>query len=279
MKITINPSYASCPDIEAFVQSLASCGGFDSGGTTLHDGRNTVKVFDTTAGRLVVKLYGHLTMLNRIVYGTLRRSKAERAYLHAFRLRKLGIDTPEAIAFVETRRHGVLHESYFVSRCSDLRPMRPVTEQFAQTRQGADILDALAFFLLRMHDSGILHNDLNISNILYGDDTGGQYRFQVIDTNRMSFNHTLSMRQRLDNLRRLSCPHTGLSLHTRAIRPPQECRHGVRTTRGRHNAPRVRYAPAAETGNKVCSEPFPHEYTVPENTIAERDKAASSANA
>ena len=76
MKITINPSYASCPDIEAFVQSLASCGGFDSGGTTLHDGRNTVKVFDTTAGRLVVKLYGHLTMLNRIVYGTLRRSKA-----------------------------------------------------------------------------------------------------------------------------------------------------------------------------------------------------------
>ena len=174
--------------------------------STLHDGRNTVKVFDTTAGRLVVKRYGHLTMLNRIVYGTLRRSKAERAYLHAFRLRKLGIDTPEAIAFVETRRHGVLHDSYFVSRCSDLRPVRPVTEQFAQTRQGADILDALAFFLLRMHNSGILHNDLNISNILYGDDTGGQYRFQVIDTNRMTFNRTLSMRQRLDNLRRLSCP-------------------------------------------------------------------------
>ena len=84
--------------------------------------------------------------------------------------------------------------------------MRPVTEQFAQTRQGADILDALASFLLRMHNNGILHNDLNISNILYGDDTGGQYRFQVIDTNRMTFNRTLSMRQRLDNLRRLSCP-------------------------------------------------------------------------
>lgn len=206
MKITINPSYASCPAIEAFVQSLASCGGFDSGGTTLHDGRNTVKVFDTTAGRLAVKRYGHLTMLNRIVYGTLRRSKAERAYLHAFRLRKLGIDTPEAIAVVETRRHGALHESYFVSRCSDLRPMRPVTEQFAQTRQGADILDALASFLLRMHNNGILHNDLNISNILYDGDTDGQYRFQVIDTNRMTFNRRLSMRQRLDNLRRLSCP-------------------------------------------------------------------------
>ena len=51
MKITINPSYASCPDIEAFARSLAGHGGFDSGGATLHDGRNTVKVFDTTAGR------------------------------------------------------------------------------------------------------------------------------------------------------------------------------------------------------------------------------------
>lgn len=52
----------------------------------------------------------------------------------------------------------------------------------------------------------VLHKDLNIGNILYKDDGRGGYVFQLMDTNRMRFHRVLSMRQRLDNLRRLSCP-------------------------------------------------------------------------
>lgn len=203
MTITTNPSYRRA---ETFVRSLATPGFFDNNGVTLHDGRNTVKVFDTPAGRLAVKSYGHLPLFNRIIYGTLRKSKAERAYLHALRLQQLGIGTPDAVAFVEIRRHGMLHRSYFVSQCSNLLPARPATEQFARTQQGADMLDALARFLLHVHDAGVLHNDLNIDNILYGITPSGRYTFQLIDTNRMNFYRRLSMRKRLDNLRRLSCP-------------------------------------------------------------------------
>lgn len=155
---------------------------------------------------MVVKRYGHLTFFNRVVYGFLRKSKAERAYRHAERLRRLGIDTPEEIAFAEIRWRGLLRESYFVSAYSDYRPLRPVTELYSQTQQAREILDALSEFLSRMHGAGVLHKDLNIGNILYKDDGWGGYIFQVIDTNRMEFRRTLSVRQRLKNLRRLSCP-------------------------------------------------------------------------
>ena len=68
------------------------------------------------------------------------------------------------------------------------------------------MLGALAAFLYRLHEAGVLHRDLNIGNILYKGDGQGGYVFQLIDTNRMTFCRRLSMRDRLDNLRRLSCP-------------------------------------------------------------------------
>nr|WP_306449772.1 hypothetical protein [Odoribacter splanchnicus] len=56
--------------------------------------------------RLAVKSYERLTLCNRMLYGSLRKSKAMRAYLYADRLRRLGIDTPEEVAVVEIRRGG-----------------------------------------------------------------------------------------------------------------------------------------------------------------------------
>lgn len=188
------------------VRSLAYPWFFSRNGETVHEGRNTIKLFETGGQRMVVKRYGRLSFFNRLVYGVFRKSKAERAYRHAIRLRKLGIDTPEEIAFVEIRQRGLLRDSYFVSAYSDYLPLRPVTELFMQTPKMRPILDALTEFLFRMHRAGVLHKDLNIGNILYKNDDRDGYVFQVIDTNRMKFRRRLSMRQRLDNLRRLSCP-------------------------------------------------------------------------
>lgn len=179
---------------------------FDRNGTVLHDGRNTLKRFEVNGRSLVVKRYGHLSLLNRLLYGVLRPSKAERAYRHAIRLKKLGIDTPEAVATVEIRRCGVLCESYFVAVGSAFKPLGPVAERDTQRPEVRAVLDALAGFLLRLHQAGILHQDLNIGNILYDGDPRNGFRFQIIDTNRMKFRRRLSVRQRLNNLRRLSCP-------------------------------------------------------------------------
>lgn len=204
MRIEISPPHRK--KSESFVRSLARPGFFSRNGETLHEGRNTIKRFETDGVRMVVKRYGHLSFFNRLIYGFLRKSKAERAYRHAARLRRLGIDTPEEIAFVEIRRRGLLRESYFVSAYSDYLPLQPITELYSQTQEARAILDALSEFLFRLHWAGVLHKDLNIGNILYKEDVRGGYVFQVIDTNRMEFRRTLSVRQRLKNLRRLSIP-------------------------------------------------------------------------
>lgn len=203
IRIRIASPYAAS---ESFVRALLSPGFFDHEGRVLQQGRNTVKLFETREHSFVVKRYEHLSCVNRLAYGFLRKSKAERAYSHAMRLRNLGIDTPAEVAFLEARRYGVLQSCFFVSLYSGYKPLNPITELDTQNPEAAAVLESLAAFLLRMHEAGILHKDLNIGNILYREDGCGGYRFQVIDTNRMQFRRRLSLGKRLDNLRRLSCP-------------------------------------------------------------------------
>ena len=207
IRIVLNPKYEHLR--EAIAQLIYPFR-FARSGVVLHDGRNTIKRFDVDGTLLAVKRYGHISPLNKVVYGTLRRSKAERAYLHAVRLRNLGIDTPEEVAaFVEERRYGILRASYFISLYSDYRPVMELIEEKAPD---ADVqmclFDHLASFIYHIHWAGILHRDLNIGNILCAERETGKFSFQLIDTNRMEFRKNLSMQMRMHNLRRLSCPLT-----------------------------------------------------------------------
>ena len=70
------------------------------------------------------------------------------------------------------------------------------------------VLEAFARFTVRLHEQGICHEDFNQTNILWEyDGTAGNYRFQLIDINRMRF-HARPLRpdECMINLRRLSCP-------------------------------------------------------------------------
>lgn len=205
MKILINPRYEY---LRPFVERLTRPIFFLRNGKTLHSGRNVVKLFETDGVQLVVKSYERLTLCNRMLYGSLRKSKAMRAYLYADRLRRLGIDTPEEVAVVEIRMGGVMRQCYFVSLYTDYESIRPATETFMQSEEAKNVLDGAAGFLVRMHWAGVEHKDLNVGNILCKkeqDNRADRYCFMVIDTNRMSFRGHLSMRRRLRNMRRLSC--------------------------------------------------------------------------
>mgnify|MGYP002553338348 CR=1 FL=1 len=202
LKILVNPRYEH---LRPFVERLVRPDFFADRGATLHSGRNTVKLFETDGMKLVVKSYDRLSAFNRLAYGTLRKSKAMRAYLHADRLRRLGIDTPEAVAVAETRKGGLMRQSYFVSLYSDYESIVSAAEPFMQNTEAKNVLDGVAAFLLRMHGAGVEHKDLNAGNILYKKDGDGGYLFQVIDTNRMSFHRRMSMHLRLRNMRRLGC--------------------------------------------------------------------------
>ena len=81
---------------------------FDREGEVLHTGRNTIKAFEVEGERLAVKRFKRPNLLRAVIYTFFRRSKARRSYEHAVRLRALGVDSPEAVAWSEYRRHGLL---------------------------------------------------------------------------------------------------------------------------------------------------------------------------
>nr|WP_195461611.1 lipopolysaccharide kinase InaA family protein [Alistipes sp. D31t1_170403_E11] len=201
MRIHVNTAAEHLRD---FAQRLPEL--FDQGGEILHAGRNTIKAFEINGERLVVKRFRRPNLLRAVIYTFFRRSKARRSYEHAVRLRALGIDSPEPIAWSEYRRHGLLSDTYYVSRRSDYAPLSQTTEHFPAAGT-LPVLEAFARFAVSLHEKGIEHRDFNHGNILWSRTAAGVYRFQLIDINRMHFEDAgLSSRACMINLRRLACP-------------------------------------------------------------------------
>ena len=64
------------------------------------------------------------------MYSFFRKNKARRAYEHALRLRGMGFDTPEPVAWSEYRKDGLIADTYFVSRRSELTPLPQTMRRF-----------------------------------------------------------------------------------------------------------------------------------------------------
>lgn len=199
MKVVINPKYIFIRD---FVCSLPTYFDQLTEYELLHDGRNRIVKYDVAGYKLVIKSYGKPSLVNRFVYGRFRKSKAMRAYRNAQILSSLGVGTPEAIAVVEARKNGLLERSYFISLCSEFTPLPSIAPYCY--KDFCIMLDQLARFIIHIHDLGIIHNDLNPSNILYSKGQDNHYEFELIDNNRMRFKKKLTMQDRLNDLRHFS---------------------------------------------------------------------------
>ena len=120
MKKKINIEYAW---LTSFVEQVADARYFEKEGCMIHSGRNILKIFSIDGVSVVVKRYGRITLINRVLYALLRKSKAQRAYENSFILRRLGIDTPEVVAYVECRSGLVMTSCSLVTLYSDWQPL------------------------------------------------------------------------------------------------------------------------------------------------------------
>ena len=195
MRVIIHPDYN---DLTDFIKQLPET--FFHTGELLYEGRNTVKRYHVGGHTLVVKRYKHPNIYQRVTYTFFKQSKTERAYRFAARMRELGIDTPHEVAFIETKRRGLFTIGYFVALNCDYPP---VSTTMAANEFTPPLAESLARFLVELHEKGILHGDLNPTNILYHTDDTGQYRFSLIDTNRSIFKRP-TPDECLDNLKRLT---------------------------------------------------------------------------
>lgn len=197
-KIVINPPFSRIADFIAAVPDA-----FDNSGETIFHGRNTLKRIAAPDGSiLVIKRFRHLPFLRRLIYSTVSRSKARRAFDNGMQFLSLGFDTPSPVAYIETRRRGILADAYFISLNSDSSPLFvPLVES---DRYDAALADKVAALMAALHDKGAVHGDPNLNNILYSTAPDGSVALTLIDTNRSRFCRRLSSKTCFKNLMRVT---------------------------------------------------------------------------
>lgn len=178
---------------------------FDEIGDFVYTKRNKIKIINAPNGSIVVKQFKRANPWQRIAYTFFRKSKAERAFENAKQLIERGIDTPQPIAFENIKKCGLFLQGYYISAVDN----NPPIQQLLKKEDGWDkeLAKAFAQFVAELHEKGILHHDLNSTNVLYHRDETGKYRFSVIDINRMDFYDSIDeigINQLLENLTRFT---------------------------------------------------------------------------
>lgn len=197
-RIVVNPEFER---YGSFVSSLPDI--FDSSGQTIYSKRNVVKRFQVEENAVaIVKRYKVPNLIQRLAYSFYRKSKAERAYNYAALFLQKGIETPKPIAFIEIYQRGLFTDSYFVSTEDNRSSCNALLD--STFREAEELIDNLVDFIISLHKKGIMHGDLNLSNILYWKEKDGKYSFSVIDTNRSRFIDTPSKHRCLKNLMRMT---------------------------------------------------------------------------
>ena len=171
--------------IAHFVKVLPRLFAADAG-KVIFKNRNEIREFEVGGYSVVVKEFRIPNVFNRIIYGLLRPSKAERSYRYAQMLRDAGIGSPMPVGYV-TVRHGILFaHSYYASLRSHctMSYMQLVT---APPTDRDEYLRAIGKTTAALHERGLLHTDYSRGNILLGRAPDGSVCVDLVDLNRIRF--------------------------------------------------------------------------------------------
>lgn len=182
----INIPYNNYAQLVQIIDNLPKS--FESQGDVLWEKRNIIKVLNYEDDRnnlrkIVIKRFKRLNLIQKVVYA-IRKHKARKAYYNALELVKRGVQTPAPVAFVEQRNGLWLTDAYYICEATGLKSIEGEVDRDDWNHR---LATAFGQFVAMLHSKGVLHHDLNDTNVLYGTDPAGNYRFEVIDINRMKF--------------------------------------------------------------------------------------------
>lgn len=164
--------------------------------------RNEIRVVDFKDAHLNIKSFKKPGIINRIVYGYFRKSKAKRSFKYASLLQQKGIGTPKPIAFIENKNILGLTNSYYISEHIDANlTYRELVKQ-SDFPEHEVILRKFVHFTHSLHENNILFNDHSPGNTLIKK-IENDYHFYLVDLNRMSFKE-LNFQERMKNFARLT---------------------------------------------------------------------------
>lgn len=200
MNLKIHPEYTNN---KKDIVSIAS--NFTSSGKMFADGkRNKIKLFLINNETINVKGFKIPILLNQIIYGYFRESKARRSYNYATILLEKGIGTPQPIAYLENKNIFGLQDSYYFSEHVDADLTFRELVTYPDWENHEQILRDFTIFCLQLHDNGIEFKDHSPGNTLVKKQPDGSYKFYLVDLNRMNFHDQMSFELRMKNLSRLT---------------------------------------------------------------------------
>lgn len=181
MNIVVAPKYKNLQEWIATVPQLVA----NDSGEVLYNGRNKIVKLVSPDGKiLVVKRYKRHDWIKRVVYTYFKPNKARRSFENAVVLRDRGFETPCEVAYLEDISCGFIKQVYYVCEYTDCSAIRP--ELIEKDPFNKDLAIVYAKYVASLHGNGVLHRDLNPTNVLY-EKTPSGYRFELIDINRMQF--------------------------------------------------------------------------------------------
>ena len=193
--------HSNFKDIEEFISSIPSL--FEKGeGEVIYKGRNELRSFSYKGREFIVKSFRRPHLINRIVYGFLRPSKASRAYENALKLIELGVGTPVPVGYIDRRSNLLFDKSYLItlkSECSHVY-VELFQKDFKEEEQ---VLREIGRVTAIMHNKGYVHKDYGRGNILF-DSTPDGVKIEMVDLNRMYFGKVY-IKMGCKNFERLPC--------------------------------------------------------------------------
>ncbi|QFZ53393.1 Kdo domain containing protein [Oceanihabitans sp. IOP_32] len=164
--------------------------------------RNALKLFDLDGKTINIKSFKVPHLINQIAYRFFRKSKAQRSFEYANRLKGLNIGTPQPIAYYEFKTPFLFKKSYYISEQIDCDyTYRELTTDFNISNYD-EILRAFTRFTFDLHEKGVHFLDHSPGNTLIKKTEIG-YDFYLVDLNRMAFK-TLDFETRIKNFSKLT---------------------------------------------------------------------------
>lgn len=182
--LSVAEGYSDCRDFFYAMPALFQ----SEEGEIIYNRRNQLRRIKYGEHVFVVKSYQRPHLLNQIVYGILRSTKAKRAFDYALMLREKGIGAPEPVAYYTERFLGLfLTKSYFISQNSVLPyTYNDIIAQRFDAAEEREYLTAIAQTTATLHELGMIHTDYSRGNILFGR-IAGKVEVELIDLNRLRF--------------------------------------------------------------------------------------------
>ncbi len=182
-KYKINPKYEI--NFKDFLLNIKFY--FKENSQTIHKARNELKIIQYNNINTVVKAFKVPNIINQFAYAYIRGSKAKKSYENGIKLIELGVNSPEAIGYIEFYELGLLKESFFISlhQPYDFLIREPLYDENFTDRE--NIIKQFSNFTYNLHKKDIFHKDYSAGNTLVTDKGNGNYEFSIVDINRMEF--------------------------------------------------------------------------------------------